>query len=693
MAEPDKRYTGDGQDNPGQAIQKGAEAAHKLSQQAAQSVGEGARAGAQAGAEAGKAAAQAGAQAATQAAAGAAVQGAVQTGSAVAGVAAGTAAGGPIGLIIAALWAMRHTLFKILVSCCLALLFFITLIISLPSIVANNVFQTDPDTVDAGLPSELHELADVMSEVVTGCVENGQDKAHAKVEKIIEDHDYDYDLSMEALINYAISPDYDVCFILSAYSASMENRGTTKADMKSKLDSVADQMFAVTYEEKSMERVVPATYTTYKAVTLTVITGKTSSGYTTASKTFYEPDGEKTSDIAVTDTAYTPVTVELPIYTGNKITGTRTATYYSPDGTTTHEPTTETVKYAECTIHPFDTSVIYKAFDIDPDAKYSQFDATYADAINTMAYALKMTLYGTVSGGDVPAITDAELLAILDGLDCSNQRKELVRCGLSLVGKVSYFWGGKSSAGWNDDWGTPRLVTSSGSSSSGTVRPYGMDCSGFTDWCYKTAGLGGLPAGSANQWAGSTEISASELLPGDLGFMARPSDPGINHVLMYVGRDNSGKMLWVHCSSSAGGVVLNSPSYVKYYRRMTGYDLENNNVVVGGGNTLPGNSGAVIETLSVEVTHYCNCAKCCGKWAGGPTASGKTPQAGMVAMSSVWPFGTLIEINGTLYTVEDRGGSGIENNRGRVDIYVNSHAEALRKGRFKTTAKIYRIGR
>ncbi len=27
-------------------------------------------------------------------------------------------------------------------------------------------------------------------------------------------------------------------------------------------------------------------------------------------------------------------------------------------------------------------------------------------------------------------------------------------------------------------------------------------------------------------------------------------------------------------------------------------------------------------------------------------------------------------INGTMYTVEDRDGSGIENNRGRVDIFV-----------------------
>ena len=46
-----------------------------------------------------------------------------------------------------------------------------------------------------------------------------------------------------------------------------------------------------------------------------------------------------------------------------------------------------------------------------------------------------------------------------------------------------------------------------------------------------------------------------------------------------------------------------------------------------------------------------------------------------------------------MYTVEDRGGSGIENDRSRVDIFVYDHNEALRLGRFTTTATIYRIGR
>ena len=104
-------------------------------------------------------------------------------------------------------------------------------------------------------------------------------------------------------------------------------------------------------------------------------------------------------------------------------------------------------------------------------------------------------------------------------------------------------------------------------------------------------------------------------------------------------------------------------------------------------------TGEALYTLEVEVTHYCACAKCCGSNAQGLTASGKQAAVGMVAMSSHYPFGTRIMINGTMYTVEDRGGSGIENNIHRVDIYVPDHQQALRMGRYTTTATIYRLGR
>jgi 3D (Asp-Asp-Asp) domain-containing protein len=135
-------------------------------------------------------------------------------------------------------------------------------------------------------------------------------------------------------------------------------------------------------------------------------------------------------------------------------------------------------------------------------------------------------------------------------------------------------------------------------------------------------------------------------------------------------------------------VVLNSPDYVKYYRRPKDVDFDT--PVIGGGTGI---TGTPLSTLAVEVTHYCPCPKCCGDNADGYTASGKLAVRGMIATSSHYPFGTQMMINGIMYTVEDRGGSGIENNIHRVDIFVPTHSEALRLGRYKTTAMIYRVGR
>lgn len=45
-------------------------------------------------------------------------------------------------------------------------------------------------------------------------------------------------------------------------------------------------------------------------------------------------------------------------------------------------------------------------------------------------------------------------------------------------------------------------------------------------------------------------------------------------------------------------------------------------------------------------------------------------------VSSVCAFGPQIIMNKTMYTVEDRGGSGIERDRGQVDTFVlKRHAD------------------
>ena len=82
-------------------------------------------------------------------------------------------------------------------------------------------------------------------------------------------------------------------------------------------------------------------------------------------------------------------------------------------------------------------------------------------------------------------------------------------------------------------------------------------------------------------------------------------------------------------------------------------------------------------TAIYKVTGYCACVKCCGK-INGITASGTKATAGRtIAASGQFAFGTKLLINGTTYTVEDRGGA-IKGNK--IDVYFNTHAEALQWG-------------
>ena len=155
-------------------------------------------------------------------------------------------------------------------------------------------------------------------------------------------------------------------------------------------------------------------------------------------------------------------------------------------------------------------------------------------------------------------ISQEDAIALLENLpdDLDPARKAVVETAVQLVGRVSYFWGGKSLAlGWDDRWGTPMEVTAAGSGSTGTVRPFGLDCSGFVDWSFYNATNGaylpGRGGGAATQHSYCTDISWSEAQPGDLVFY-----PGDTHVGIVGGRDTGGNLLIVHCSGGANSVVI-----------------------------------------------------------------------------------------------------------------------------------------
>lgn len=140
--------------------------------------------------------------------------------------------------------------------------------------------------------------------------------------------------------------------------------------------------------------------------------------------------------------------------------------------------------------------------------------------------------------------------------DLSPEREAVIRTACSLVGKVNYFWGGKSLVlGWDSRWGRLTEVTAAWNSTTGTYRPYGLDCSGFVDWVFYNATGGeyiiGHGGGAMAQHGYCTSVSWAEAQIGDLVFY--PED---THVGIVCGWDESGNILIVHCAFSANNVVI-----------------------------------------------------------------------------------------------------------------------------------------
>ena len=140
--------------------------------------------------------------------------------------------------------------------------------------------------------------------------------------------------------------------------------------------------------------------------------------------------------------------------------------------------------------------------------------------------------------------------------DLSPEREAVVRTACSLVGKVNYFWGGKSLViGWDVRWGELRQVTAAGNSTTGTYRPYGLDCSGFVDWVFYNQSGGsyviGHGGGATMQHSHCTNISWADAQPGDLVFY-----PDNSHVGIVGGRDTNGELLIIHCASGHNNVVI-----------------------------------------------------------------------------------------------------------------------------------------
>jgi cell wall-associated NlpC family hydrolase len=196
----------------------------------------------------------------------------------------------------------------------------------------------------------------------------------------------------------------------------------------------------------------------------------------------------------------------------------------------------------------------------------------------------------------------------------SEERAAVLMAALSLEGKVSYLWGGKSaSIGWDANWGKTRTLLvqdetaepQEGEAPQGTAEPkelaesqadaapgeeekgqeeaaskprkkektviMGLDCSGFVCWTMIN-GYGDksikdkIGLGSSNQWNHSVEIEWAEAQPGDWVFYRPPSSDKGNHIGILLGIDGNGNWLVVHCTTGKGVVVTDAKKFAHVRR-------------------------------------------------------------------------------------------------------------------------------
>lgn len=184
------------------------------------------------------------------------------------------------------------------------------------------------------------------------------------------------------------------------------------------------------------------------------------------------------------------------------------------------------------------------------------FTRKQQEALNTLLEQDEVLISATQS----LAVSDATAQDILKNLPdtLSAERKKVIKAACSLVGKVNYFWGGKSSAiGWDSEWGKLKTVSAEGSKTTGTKRPFGLDCSGFVTWSFINSGFNAsaIGHGTQGQIAKCSRISWGNAQAGDLAFYG-----DLSHVGIIAGKDTDGNVLVIHCSSGRNNVVITTNS-------------------------------------------------------------------------------------------------------------------------------------
>lgn len=237
---------------------------------------------------------------------------------------------------------------------------------------------------------------------------------------------------------------------------------------------------------------------------------------------------------------------------------------YEKSGTTYVEVETTQVPFALVKLDAVTPEELFSYFDIE----FSDIEEEYKKRLKSIRESgitnkgLRESIFIEMANPDV--LDEESKLVIQTALSESNDNQyKLVDTASSLIGNVPYEWGGKSvKAGYDNSWWS--FDEESG-------KQNGLDCSGYVQWIYRSAGYpyetwGKL--GSTSMMLSNLEnISYSELSIGDLGLLNNGET--VNHVGMYLGDG-----YFIHCSSGSGTVTVDKQEDLdfKYFKTVADRD-------------------------------------------------------------------------------------------------------------------------
>jgi hypothetical protein len=555
--------------NAGQAAsEKGAEAIAGEAVAGAGAEATGAAAAAAAGEAAGSAATSAAASAST-AAAGATV------GSVAPGV--GTAIGAIIGSVVKPL---AKTIIVILLTLALLMTF---VICSLPNILFESMASAIKNFIDdtgdrfvlmlSGEDDWMNYEAspEGMLDAVIDTTKDKHRNIMREIEKLIENKNWDKPLTYEHL--YDTSKDgkgvYDAAYILAAYSNAVPQEEQTTLDLQR--DLLDMKLFAYTWEEQTVTFSVPTRWPAYKS---TLITFEDENGIWQSAEVYARISDETIN----TEGQFRPVYNEITITDYSTTTPTE-KTYYMRTGKTQEVILdVETETYGAIIITPNYKEELNRMYGFDSNeivgtgrygAPLTKGDICREQAINLLLIAGYDAQYELINSAAFnfygyqtqDPLTEEQAQELLDGLtNATKNQKYLIYIALSGVGRIPYYWGGRTEPGWDEQWGN---VWPPSENPSGPDVYYGLDCSGFVEWVYKTAYAETATENPMKNYStlemislytnnpSYTLVKSTELQPGDVCVDA-------GHTGIFLHYDETGAPVFIHEAGGRVGCVIST---------------------------------------------------------------------------------------------------------------------------------------